>query len=324
MVKLSKDKAIKEILHLIKKYDVITLYGHINPDPDCYGSSLALREIIRDNFKNKEVYALGFGSEKLYDRLTRYDEVPDEKIKQSLAIICDCSEVERISEQRITLAKQIIKIDHHIESHPFIGVKWVDCDSIACAQMIAEFALKFHLKISRLAAELLYLGICTDSGRFRYAPTNAKTHYIVSKLYELGIEPKSIFSILYQSEEVFVKYQALLITKFKRTKNNVIYCFMDVPDYEQFGLKYEQVSKNVNVLGNIVGCPIWCLFTRSPEGQIRIEFRSTGLDVQQIAKKYGGGGHRQASGARFENQKDFTLCMNVVNDLDKLAEQESK
>lgn len=315
------ESPIKEIYKLIKKYKVITLHGHINPDPDCYGSALALREIIRDNFKGKEVYALGYGNEKLYDRLARYDEVSDEKIKESLAIICDCSEIERIMDQRISLAKQIIKIDHHIESKPFIGVKWVDLDSIACAQMIAEFALVYHLKISKLAAELLYLGICTDSGRFRYAPTNAKTHLIVSRLYTLGIEPKSIFSILYQSEESFVKYQALLISKFKKTPHKVIYCFMDQPDYEQFGLTYDQVSKNVNVLGNIIGCPIWVLFTRSPQGQIRVEFRSSGLNVQQVATKYGGGGHRQAAGARLENQKDFSLAMEVVNDLDKLAEQ---
>lgn len=314
------NKSIKEIYKLIKKYKVITLYGHINPDPDCYGSSLALRELIRDNFKGKEVYALGYGSEKLYDRLTCYDEVSDEKIQESLAIICDCSEIERISEPRIRLAKQICKIDHHIESKPFIGVKWVDNDAIACAQMIAEMAFAYHWKISKLAAELMYLGIVTDSGRFRYPPTNGKTHLIVSKLYDLGIEPKSIFSILYQSDEAFVKYQALIVTKFKKTEHNVIYCFMDVKDYEQFGLKYEQVAKNVNVLGNIVGCPIWCLFTRSPEGQIRIEFRSHGLDVQKVALKYGGGGHRQASGARFENQKDFKLAMDVVKDLDKLAE----
>ena len=315
------NKSIKEIYKLIKKYDVITIYGHINPDPDCYGSSLALREIIKDNFKNKQVFTLGYGSEKLYDRLTTYDEVNDDTIKQSLAIICDCSEIERISEQRIRLAKQIIKIDHHIEGKPFIGVKWVDTDSIACAQMIAEFAFTYKLKISKLAAELLYLGICTDSGRFRYSPTNAKTHLIVSKLYDLGIEPKSIFSILYQSEEAFVKYQALIVTKFKKTDHNVIYCFMDVKDYEQYGLTYDQISKNVNVLGNIVGCPIWVLFTRSPEGQIRVEFRSNGLDVQKVALKYGGGGHRQAAGARLENQKDFSLAMEVVKDLDILAEK---
>lgn len=317
-------KPYRKILKLIKSHDVITIYGHVNPDCDSFGSELALRELLRDNFPKKKVYALGYGGEHLYERLTRYDEVDDETIKQSLGVICDVSEISRIPDQRVTTTKQIVKIDHHIESVPFIGEKWVDTDSIACCQMIAQLAFEQHWKISTLAAELLYLGICTDSGRFRYSPTNDKTHEIVAKLYKLGINPKTIFDILYLSDEAFVKYQALLVSKFKRTEHNVIYCFADVPDYEQFGLKFDQISKNVNVIGNIRGCPIWCLFTRSPEGNIRIEFRSSGLDIQQIAKKYGGGGHRCAAGARFENQKDFKLCMEVVKDLDALASTSEK
>lgn len=315
------DKAAKDIYKLIKKYDVITIYGHINPDCDCYGSSLGLREILRTNFKNKKVYSLGYGSEVLYDRLGKYDDIDDKTIEQSLAIIVDCSDVERIMDQRIVKAKQIVKIDHHIESSPFIGYKWVDVNSIACAQMIVEFALKFHLKINQRAANLLYLGICTDSGRFRYAPTNAKTHRIVAHLYDIGIEPKPLFDILYQSEANYVKYQALLVSKFKITEHHVIYCFADVEDYEKFGLTFDQVSKNVNVVGNIIGCPVWTLFTRSPEGTIRIEFRSQGLDVQKIAKKYGGGGHKCAAGARLTNQKDFALAMQVVNDLDDMVKE---
>ena len=317
------DKATKQILKKIKQYDVITIYGHVNPDCDCYGSSIGLREIIKDNFKNKKVYALGFGPTAMFDRLSPYDTVDDETIKKSLAIIVDCSEIARISEPRITLAKEVLKIDHHIESVPFNDLKWVDVESIACAQMIAEFAMHYHLKISKLAAEALYLGICTDSGRFRYAPTNAKTHRIVAHLYDLGIEPKTMFDILYQSDAAYVKYQALLVSKFKMTKNNVIYCFADPKDYEQFNLKYEQVSKNVNVIGNIIGCPIWTLFTRSPEDVIRVEFRSNGLNIQEIAKKYGGGGHKCAAGARLEGWS-WDECMKIINDLDALAEQNKK
>ena len=314
-------KVCKNILNKIKKAKIITIYGHVNPDCDCYGSSLALREIIKDNFKNKKVYALGFGPTMLFDRLTRYDtDVTDEEIKESLAIIVDVSETERVSEPRVTLAKDLLKIDHHIESVPFDHLKWVDTGSIAACQMIAEFAFTFHLKVSKLAAELLYLGICTDSGRFRYAPTNAKTHLIVSKLYELGIEPKSMFDILYQSEARYVKYQALIVSKFKTTKNNVIYCFIDPEDYEQFGLKFDQVSKNVNVMGNIIGAKAWTLFTRSPEGFIRVEFRSSGKNIQPVAAKYGGGGHKCAAGARLENYT-WKDCMKIVNDLDKVVSE---
>ena len=121
-----------------------------------------------------------------------------------------------------------------------------------------------------------------------------------------------------------MKYQALLVSKFKRTEHNVVYCCADVIDYEQFGLRFDQISKNVNVIGNIRGCPIWVLFTRSPENFIRVEFRSHKVNVQQVAQKYGGGGHLHAAGARLENQSDFTLCMQIVKDLDEAAAKESK
>lgn len=317
-------KAIKDILKVIKKNDVITIYGHINPDGDSFGSGLALRDLIKLNFPEKKVYTIGYGLNQFYDRFGKYDEVDDKTIAESLAVILDCSEVERVSDQRIKLAKQIIKIDHHIENGPFFGIKWVDEGAIATCQLIAEFAFETKLKVNQHIAECMYLGICTDSGRFRYAPTNAKTHRIVAKLFDLGIETKTIFDILYISDEAFVKYQALLVSRFKRTKNNVIYCCADFPDYDQFGLKFEQISKNVNVIGNIKGCPIWVLFTRSKEGNIRVEYRSHGINVQQVAVKYGGGGHMCAAGCRLVDQQDFSLCMKIVEDLDKVAEESIK
>lgn len=317
--KIKKTKGMKAIMRLIRKNRVITLFGHVNPDCDCYGSSIALRELIRTNFPDKEVYALGTGPDYFYERLARYDEhVPNAVIRGSLAILLDVSELARVSDQRVLLTNKIAKIDHHIESRPFTGVKWVDTDKIAVAQMIAEFAFAYHLKITRLIAEALYLGILTDSGRFRYPPTDASTHRVVARLYEYGIEPPSLFAILYQSDALYVKYQAQLVSTFKMTKNNVIYCFSDVPDYERFGLTFEEVSKNVNVLGNIRGCPIWTLFTRSPEGSIRVEFRSSGLNIQPIAFKYGGGGHATAAGARITS---WDTAKKIVSDLDALVEE---
>ena len=310
-------KDFKDIFKLIKKYDTITIFGHINPDGDCYGSSLALRELLRLNFPKKKVFSLAGTLPQLEQRLAMQDVVEDDEIiKNSLAILVDVSETERVSDQRVTLAKQIIKIDHHIESKPFYGIKWVDEGAIACCQQIAEIAFAYKLKMNKLIAELLYLGICTDSGRFRYAPTNSKTHRIIAKLLDLGVETDSIFKILYLSDAAYVKYQALLVSKFKRSEHNVVYCFADVNDYDQFGLKFDQISKNVNVIGNIRGCPIWVLFTRSPENFIRVEFRSHKVNVQQVAQKYGGGGHLHAAGARLENQSDFTLCEQIVKDLD--------
>ena len=317
------NKDIKEILKLIKKYDTITIFGHINPDGDCFGSSLALRELIKLNFPKKKVYSLAGTLPQLEERLSKPDIITDDNIiKDSLAILIDVSETERVSDQRVLTAKQIIKIDHHIENKPFYGIKWVDENAIACCQQIAEIAFSAKWKMNKLISELLYLGICTDSGRFRYAPTNSKTHRIVARLLDQGAELDSIFKILYLSDEAYVKYQALLVSKFKRTKHNVVYCMADINDYQQFGLNFDQISKNVNVIGNIRGCPAWILFTRAPEKYIRVEFRSHKINVQKIAAKYGGGGHLHAAGARLNDQENFDLCMQIVNDLDAAAAEE--
>lgn len=318
------NKSIKEVYKLIKKYDTITIFGHINPDGDCYGSSLGLRTLIRNTFPDKKVFSLAGTLPQFEERLGKPDIVDNETIAKSLAIIIDCSEVPRVSDQRVTLAKQIIKIDHHIENQPFFGIKWVDEDAIATCQMIAELGFACKMKFDKLAAEFLYLGICTDSGRFRYLPTNSKTHRIVADLLDLGAETKSLFAILYLSDEAYVRYQAKLISKAKRTEHNVMYCFADYDDYNSLGLTFDQISKNVNVIGNVKGCHIWVLFTRSNEDFIRVEFRSSFINVQQIAIKYGGGGHEHAAGARLENQKDFKLAMKVVEDLDKVAAEAMK
>ncbi len=312
-------KIQKQLLKYIKKYNIITIFGHINPDCDCYSSSLALREIIRDNFPHKKVYALGSGPEYVFELFPPYDEISEDIIKQSLAIIVDCSEICRVSDERISLAKEIIKIDHHIESNEFEGFKWVDTNYIAAAMMIGDFAFESKLKVSKLAASLLYLGICTDSGRFRYSPTNGDTHRLVAKLYDIGIDPTKMFDMLYQSDGVYVKYQSHIVEKYQQTKHGVIYSFMDEKDYKKYGLTFDEVSKNVNVLGNIKGCPIWALFTRSPEGFIRVELRSKELNIQQIALKYGGGGHLHAAGVRLSPLNEWDKAKAMVKDLDLLA-----
>lgn len=315
------DKKVgKKLLRIIKKYDVITIYGHINPDCDCYGSSMGLREILRANFPKKEIYALGFGPEYVFEQFPKYDVVSDETIKKSLAIIVDVSELVRVSEQRIYLAKKMIKIDHHITYNSFDGLyDWTDTSYVACAQMIADFAFTMGLKIPKIAAKSLYLGILTDSGRFRYAPTDGETFRTVGKLLDIGVDTQPIFDMLYQSEAMRVKYQAHIINSFKTTKHGVIYAFMDEKDYTPFGFEFDEISKNVSVLGNIKGCPIWALFTRSPEGAIRVELRSKDINIEPIAKKHGGGGHAHASGIRIPPEKGWPDAKLVVAELDELA-----
>ena len=89
-----------KIWEKIKEYDVITIFGHVIPDGDCYGSQMGLKNAILDNFEGKKVYALGSGWPKFFSLMGEMDIVDDETIASSLAICLDCANEERIEDQR--------------------------------------------------------------------------------------------------------------------------------------------------------------------------------------------------------------------------------
>ena len=314
---------LDQIYKKIEQSDSIVIFGHVLPDGDCYGSQIGLREIIKDTFPNKRVYSVGTGIPNLFSRLAPMDEVNDEIIRSSLAILIDATDCSRSEDSRIVTASNILKIDHHLESVPFDELKWVDVNSIAACQMVAEFAESYRMKISKLAAECLFVGIVTDSGRFMYPPTDEKTHSIVASLYHLGVDSKSLFDILYQVDENSFRYKGYLSTHYTKTERGVLFIYVPKEIYHSFGLTFDRASGLVNVLASIKGCPIWSLFTENEDGTIRVELRSSGACVQKVAVQFSGGGHHQASGAKLPGG-GLPSVMKVVEALDQLLESEGK
>ena len=146
----------QEILEKIKKYDTITLYRHINPDGDAYGSQNGLNDIIKENFPEKKVYCVGTPSNHFDKFLPHMDEVSDEIIENSLAIVLDVGNIARVDDARFLTAQDIMKIDHHIYVEPFMDslgyVEWVETNYIAACEMIADLAYQNDLKINEQAA----------------------------------------------------------------------------------------------------------------------------------------------------------------------------
>jgi len=309
--------SMENIYNAIKENDSIVIFGHILPDGDCYGSEIAMREIIKDNFPNKKVYAIGTGIPSLFSLLSPTDEVSDETIKNSLAFLIDMNDLSRSQDKRISLANKFVKLDHHVESTPFDYPSYVDTESIASCQMVARFAFKYNLKLSNLAASCLFLGIVTDSGRFQYSPLTEELFNIVSKLMHYGANPKDIYSIIYQVDEKQLRYKGNMILNYKKSPHGVAYFYAPEVLYEKFDLTFEAISNQVNVLANIKGSPIWALFTEAPDGGIRVELRSTGYDVQKVACQFGGGGHVCASGARLskENASQMDDIIKVCDEI---------
>lgn len=313
-------KDFEAIHSLIESHDVITIWGHAMPDGDCYGCQIALREILRENYPNKKIYAIGSGIPSLFARMSRMDEIDDEEIKSSLGILVDVNCLERVEDQRVRLCSRFTKIDHHRSNgnsnlFPYRPY-YVDHSKIAAAEIIAEFAFAYSYKINKLAAEAIYLGIYTDSGEFQFWGTTERTLQIAQQMIEIGAEPGSILEIVYHEEDQVKAYKAYLRQNIKEV-GQVGYVYASRADYQRFQIPYEQASSFANSISKATSCPIYALLTEDSQGNIRAELRSNkGYPVHKVAVKYGGGGHLFASGISIKGTvPDYR---DIIHDLNQL------
>lgn len=307
------------LLKTIAEEKIITIWGHALPDGDCYGSQIGLREIIKENFPGKEVYAIGGGMPSLFKRLSPMDEVGDDKIKQSLAILVDVSCLRRVEDQRVCHANRFLKFDHHDpnrtgEDFPFPDY-YVDRHKIACAEIIENFATQNRLKIPKIAAEALYLGILTDSGCFRFYGTNQGTCEAVKRLMKLGVEPISIRRIVYFEDDRTKAFHSYLRSHAVSYKG-ITYVYLKPSDYLSCGMSYEEAGSMVNCIETVFNPNMYCLFTEDGKGAIRGELRSDkGYPVQPTATRFHGGGHLFAAGTETYSYEE---SMKVVEELSKV------
>ncbi|QDF65069.1 DHH family phosphoesterase [Mycoplasma nasistruthionis] len=297
------------------KHDSIVIFHHIRPDGDCLGSQFGLKELLETNFPNKKVYAIGDakGSFKFLDLVM--DQVPsDEVLKESLAVVVDANFKERIELREVLdkdLFKQVIRIDHHPNDDDLgeNAVRWVDSSYAAADEMITEIAVANNWKITKRAANLLYLGINTDSGRFLFNNTTSRTLNLAAKLFDAGLDLDFMHTNLAKTSLEDLKYNSFLLSTLK-TRDGVAYIQNSVADSAKYG-KTPQQSVRVNSIANIEGYPFWVQFTEEENGKIRVEFRSNGPIVRNVAIKWGGGGHERASGAIIDS---FNLVEAVIDD----------
>lgn len=308
-----------KILNLIKKYPVIIIHRHKNPDGDALGSQIGLKHIIRDSFHDKTVYAVG-------DMTPRYtfmldepmDEISDEAYKNALAIVLDTSAKPLISDDRYTLAPESARFDHHLFVEEICGVEQVDTSFESCCGLITSFAKKCSLTVSETAAKALYTGMITDSGRFRYDSTTSQTFNMASFLMERGFDTNEIFRNLYSDELSSIQLRATFTLKINIAENGVAYIYTTLDEAKSYGVDNFTISRGmVNTMSEIKGIDRWVNFTETDNG-VLCELRSSKMNINPIAVKYGGGGHKKASGATL---KDKNEAMAMLSDLISLTEE---
>ena len=307
----------EELKTIIEANDSIVIFGHIFPDGDCYGSQIGLRDLIKLNYPDKKVYAVGSGLHRLFDLIGYMDEVDDELIKNSLAILLDGNDCSRMEDQRVTTAKEHIKIDHHIENYRFTEGKFViNNNANSTCEMIVQMAVESGWKLNPTISNALLLGIITDSGRFQYIEDFALAFHEAALLCENGANPKAINDILNVTNESALQFKGYVFNHYQKSENGVIYLTFNTQTLKKLNVSPSKAGNMVNLISNVKGYPIWCFFCENEDGTCHAEFRSNGPGVQPIASKYGGGGHYLAAGVTLESMSD-EIVNNIINDLDE-------
>lgn len=312
-----KNKVFKEILNTIKEYDTIMIHGHTRPDGDCIGSQFGLKYLILDNFPDKKVYVVGETSD--YVKFVGVpDGASDDLYKGALAIVVDCGNAERISDQRYKFAQKLIKIDHHIEDTPYGDIKYVEEEAASCTQIICDFAREMKLMVTERAAYPLYVGMVTDSGRFRFDSVTPNTFLDAAFLLSCGVNIEDVDNNLSVTNLKTLKLTGYVLNNFKTTENGVAYICMTREIVEEYGVSNEEAANQVSSLAGIEGYPVWCLMMEYSKDEIRIRLRSRGPEIKTLANEYGGGGHAKASGAKLQNWDELPK---FLSDADKLVKE---
>ncbi len=314
----------EELLPIIERNDTIVIFGHIFPDGDCYGSQIGLRETLKLNYPNKKVFAVGSGIHRFVDFIGPMDEVDDETIKNSLAILLDGNDFSRMEDQRVETAKEWIKIDHHVENYRFTQGKFVlDTNANSTCELIVQFIQEKGWKVNPTICNALYLGILTDSGRFQFVEDFPKAFYEAAFLCENGANPKQINSILNVTNEAAMAFKGYVYSHYMKTEKGVVYLTFTYDMLKKLHVSPSKAGGMVNLIGNVEGYPIWAFFCEYEDGTCHAEFRSNGPAVQPVAAKYGGGGHLQAAGVTVQDMDDKTVKM-VLEDLDTAIDEYNK
>lgn len=303
----------KAILEKIREYKSIIISRHVRPDGDAVGSTLGLARILRLTFPEKQVYVANGDYAEYTAFLGNEDAQPDAACYAgSLAIVIDTATPDRISNKSWQSAREVIKIDHHIDVAPYGDIAWVEEHRSSACEMIADFYMTFReeLKIDREAATCIYAGMVTDSGRFRFRSVSGETLRCAAALLDLGVDTDTLFAHLYLEKLDAFRFRAYVYENIKMTPHGVAYIYVDRAMKERFSLTDEEASNVVSCLDSIKGSIIWLAFIDNADGAtIRVRLRSRFVTVDKLANKYRGGGHDCASGATLMSPDEIPLLL---------------
>lgn len=330
---MSKQHIPAEITAALREYDSFIISGHIRPDGDALGSTIALGDSLREIGKqvilvNEEPVPgnLWFLDK---DEIIRLSSEIDSVADKTVFIAVDTATYQRLGKNTQHLREQCvlcINIDHHVTNEKYGDLNLVSPGRPATGAILYDLLLEADLPITPAARDAMYVAISTDTGSFQYKGTTAKTMEIAADLIRRGVDVADLNQKMYDE----LPWSKIVLTRtvldhLNRTADGkVAYAYLTNEAKEELGTKPEDTEGMIDYLRSIKGVKVAAFIeeiSQDPKNRIRASLRSKDarINVSEIACRFGGGGHPMAAGLRMPGPLD-KACETIVTALKEAVE----
>jgi len=304
---MTRNQALKDAVQFVQDYDEYLLVSHVHPDGDTISSTLAMAYVLKKLGKKFVII--------------NQDPIPDRflflpmadlfysanQVNQSFShvITLDAADRKRIGDIEHLFAEnvKILNIDHHPTNDYFGNINVVVPHAAATAEVMYDFVQEIGIEMDKDLASMIYTGLLTDTGGFRYANTSSKVLRIAAQLLEFGISPGEIAEMALEA----ISHTHLMILKraFEHVElleqGRVAWTVLRLTDLKDLSTASDDTEGVVNYMRNIEGVEVGVFFKEADTEAFKVSLRSKKLvDVGAIAKEFGGGGHERAAGFSFQ------------------------
>lgn len=316
-------KITDRILEAIRGSRTFCVVGHIRPDGDCVGSQLGLTLALLG--QGKKVCC--WNQDPIPQKLAFLDPkklmgLPEPGRQFDCVIALDSASLERLGTVAdfIKERKVFINIDHHRSNTQFADINWVSPHEPSTGELIFELLKAADWPIDAAISNCLFTAVSTDTGSFQYPTTRPATYNVAGELVERGADLARICDEVYQSYPLSrVRLLKLLYNRFRLThQNQIAYFWLKKEDFARTGADSADAEGLIDHIRAIEPVVVACVFEQVEPELTRVSLRSKDerVDVNEIAKQFGGGGHKAAAGARIEG-RPLTVQRRVIAALKK-------
>lgn len=298
------------LVDIIRANGRFVLTSHVRPDADALGSEMGLAGVLESLGKTVRIINPGATPDHLAfldpgKRIQKIGEgvTVEQACDTDVHMILDTSAWGQLNDLRKVLEKTAARkvvVDHHVSSDNLGAQEFKDTTAAATGVLMLELALALGVSPTAEQASAMFAAIATDTGWFRFPNTDTRTLRAAAQLIDFGAKPSTLYRELYEKSTLArLKLHGRVLSRVAvEAEGRLAYTYVMRKDFEETGTHPSDTEDLVNDCLTINGTQCAFILVEQQSAQVKCSFRSrTELDVAKIAEQFGGGGHRQASGA---------------------------